>query len=224
MGLVLALAAAAGCVRLGIWQLARLHERRARNAAIGATRALPPIELSRAALDQAPLERRVRVRGVYDYAAERMWRPRSFEDLPGVDLVTPVRLADGSAVLVDRGWVPSADAYHVDAQLWREADSAGLVGIALAAPRGRGDVNPRALADSLPYRLLPLVVQALPNEAASRPGVAPAPRRWPAPELTDGPHLSYAIQWFCFATIIVVGVGVLLRKERAERAIANRSQ
>jgi surfeit locus 1 family protein len=208
---------AAACGRLGVWQLARLHQRRARNAATLAARERPPVELPGATVAESLLDRQVRARGVYDYAGERLWRPRSFEDMPGVDLVTPLRLEDGTAVLIDRGWVSSADAYHVDQRLWREPDSAVVIGLALHAPRGHGDVDPRRLADSLPYRLLPFVIQALPGEGS------PGPRRWPAPELTDGPHLSYAIQWFSFATIIVVGVGALVRKERADRATAHRA-
>jgi surfeit locus 1 family protein len=210
VGLVLALLVAAACVRLGIWQLARLHQRRARNAVVVAARARPPVELSGAVAAESVLERRVHARGVYDFTNERLWRPRSFEDMPGVDLVTPLRLADGRAVLIDRGWARSADAYHVDQRALREPDSAEVVGLAFAAPRGHGDVDPKVLAESLPYRLLPFIVGALPG----RPGAGL--RRWPAPELTDGPHLSYAIQWFSFATIIIVGVVVLLRKARME--------
>jgi surfeit locus 1 family protein len=208
---VLALLVAATCVRLGIWQLARRHQRRARNAAAVAARDRPPVELSGAVAAESVLDRRVHARGVYDFANERMWRPRSFEDMPGVDLVTPLRLPDGSAVLVDRGWARSADAYHVDQSALREPDSTAIVGLALAAPRGHGDVDPKR--ESLPYRLLPFVVQALPD------GRGAGLRRWPAPELTDGPHLSYAIQWFSFATIIVVGLVVLVRKERSEREL-----
>jgi cytochrome oxidase assembly protein ShyY1 len=88
------------------------------------------------------------------------------------------------------------------------------VGLALAAPRTRGDVDPAKLQDSLPYTLLPFVVQQLPD-CASTASVAPSPfpRRLPPPELTNGPHLSYVIQWFSFATIILVGTAALFRKK-----------
>jgi len=123
--------------------------------------------------------------------------------VPGVDLITPLRLGDGSAVLVDRGWAPSPDGYHVDAAAYREAASADLLGLGVAAPRARGDVVPAVLRDSLPYRLLGFVVQELPAEhAAGGPDVGL--RRWPGPELPTGPHL-----------ISVVGSGALLRQRRA---------
>jgi len=205
-----ALLVAAACVRLGIWQLHRLSQRRARNAVTRSALARPPLEL----LPQTPLEslpgRRVYAHGVYDYAHEQVWRPRSFEDEPGVDLITPLRLVDGRAVLVDRGFVSSPDAYTVDEGAYREPDSGDVIGLPYPAPRGPGDVDLAALRTQLPYPLLGVVLQALPLEGAPLlPGV---PRRWPPPALTDGPHLSYAIQWFSFAIIISVGSVALVRR------------
>lgn len=208
VGLVVAVLAAAGCVRLGFWQVDRLRQRRARNAVVLAARQRPPLQLTGAVSADSARERRVRARGTYDFDHERLWRARSYEDTPGVDLITPLRLADGSAVLVDRGWVPSPDAFHVDQRAYREPAEADVVGLALDAPRGRGDVDPRRLADSLAYSLLPFIVQRLPpDHRTARP-----PFPWPAPALGDGPHLSYAIQWFSFAVIIVVGSIALFRQ------------
>jgi surfeit locus 1 family protein len=205
IGAVFALVVAALCVRLGFWQLARLGVRRARNVEIRAARHQPPLELRArdVTVDEAH-DRRIHARGVYDWTHERVWPGRTWEGAPGVALLTPLRLADGSAVFVDRGFAPSPDARHVDHAVWREPDSAGVVGLGVAAPRDRGDVNPTALGDSLPYPVLPFVVQLLPAESAA---VRPTPLRWPAPTLDDGPHLSYAIQWFSFAVIILVGTG-----------------
>jgi surfeit locus 1 family protein len=214
-GLVGALLLAAGCVRLGVWQLDRLRHRRARNLVLASSRALPPVELR----GMVPLDsvrgRRVRARGLYDYTHERVAHGRSFEGVPGVDLVTPLQLVGGrgSAVLVDRGWAPSPDGYHVDQGAYREPDSASVLGLGVVAPRWRGDVDPGRTGDSLPYRLAPFVIQQLPDSPPSAPAVASGnvARRWTMPELSDGPHLSYAVQWFSFAVIIVVGSLALLR-------------
>jgi len=192
---------AAGCVRLGIWQLDRLSQRRARNAVLAARLALPPLPVRRDVTADSARQRRVVAQGVYDFSAERTWPGRSFQGTPGVALVTPLRLADGSAVLVDRGWVPSPDAFHVDHGLYREPDTATVTGIALIPPRGRGDV---AVAGFLPF-----VIQL-----ESPDPTAGLPRRWPPPALDNGPHLAYAIQWFSFALIALVGTAVLLRKGR----------
>src|SRR5437773_6994144 len=69
----------------------------------------------------------------------------------------------------------------------------------MSAPRARGDVDPERLKDSMPYRLLPFVIQQLPPSTALNRPLPPGLIRWPAPELSDGPHLSYAVQWFSFA-------------------------
>jgi len=218
-GLVFALAVAAVCVRLGVWQLDRLRQRRAWNAAALAARERPPLGVTGGAggalTADSVRDRRLRARGIYDYAHERLWRGRSYEGIPGVDLITPLRLADGGAVLVDRGWAPSPDGYHVDEGAYREADSADVLGLGMSAPRARGDVDPERLKDSMPYRLLPFVIQQFPPSTALDRPLPPGLIRWPAPELSDGPHLSYAVQWFSFAIIIVVGSVALLRKGRA---------
>lgn len=214
-GLAGAFLVAAGCVAAGFWQLDRLRQRRERNATVLAARALPPLILAAAVPTDSARDRRVYARGRYDYGQERFWRPRSYEGVPGVDLVTPLRLPDGAAVLVDRGWVPSPDAYHVDQGAYREGDSAEVIGLGMVAPRGRGDVDPAALRDSVPYPLFPFVIQQLPPSTTLDRPLPPGLVRWPLPEVSNGPHLSYAIQWFSFATIIVVGSLALVRKRAA---------
>jgi surfeit locus 1 family protein len=198
---VIAILVATACVFLGRWQLDRLAQRRARNAALAARLALPPLPVGRNVSADSARQRRVVARGVYDFAAERSWPGRSFQGTPGVALVTPLRLSDGSAVLVDRGWAPSPDAFHVDHTLYREPDTATVTGIALIPPRGRGDVDVTGF--------LPFVIQL--ESADPARGL---PRRWPPPTFDNGPHLSYAIQWFSFALIALVGTAVLIRKGR----------
>jgi surfeit locus 1 family protein len=216
VGLAVAFLVAALCVWAGVWQLDRLHQRRDRNARLLAARARPPLEVTGSVSGDSAHDRRLQARGVYDYGHERLWRARSFEGVPGVDLVTPLRLADGSAVLVDRGWAPSPDAYHLDQTAYREADSAVVLGLGMLAPRARGDVDPAKFRDSLPYPLLLFVLQQLPSDSPTVPRSAALLIRWPIPDLSDGPHLSYAIQWFSFAVIIVVGSLALARKRAAE--------
>jgi len=198
---VAAILVATVCVFLGRWQLDRLAQRRARNAVLAARLALPPLPVGRDIPADSARQRRVVAQGVYDFSAERTWPGRSFQGTPGVALVTPLRLADGSAVLVDRGWAPSPDAFHVDHTLYGEPDTATVTGIALIPPRGRGDVDVTGF--------LPFVIQL--ESADPARGL---PRRWPSPAFDDGPHLSYAIQWFSFALIALVGTAVLIRKGR----------
>ena len=229
---VVALALTAGCVRLGVWQLDRLAERRARNADIRAVRERPTIALTGLGLAaDSARQRRMLARGVLDYAHERVWTARSYQGAPGVHLITPLRLPDGAGVLVDRGWVPSFDARRVEQGAFREAtDTVEVQGLGLLAPRARGDVNPRTLGDSLPYPVLPFVVQWVPPTIPpGRPPAAPAPGRSPvriAPSaLDDGPHLIYAVQWFSFAAIAIVGTTILLTRDvkRGRHAATSRT-
>ena len=200
---VVAILVATVCVLLGRWQLNRLTQRRARNSVLATRLALPPLTVRRDIGADSARQRRVVAHGVYDFSAERAWPGRSFQGTPGVALITPLRLADGSVVLVDRGWVPSPDAFHVDHALYREPDTATVTGIALIPPRGRGDVDVAGF--------LPFVIQLETPEPPPNRGL---PSRWPPPAFDDGPHLSYAIQWFSFALIALVGTAVLIRKGR----------
>ena len=202
LGLAVAAVLVAGlCVAGGIWQLNRLAARRARNAALAARLALPPLRVQSDITADSARQRRVVAHGIYDFSAERTWPGRSFEGTPGVALVTPLRLSGGSAVLVDRGWVPSPDAFHVDHALYRELDTVTVTGIALIPPRGRGDV---AVVGFLPF----VIQLETPTPARG------LPRRWPPSAFDNGPHLAYAVQWFSFALIALVGTAVLIRKGR----------
>ena len=208
-GAIAALAVAAVFVRLGVWQLHRLAERKAANADIRTARGLAPVELPLHRVEPEALQdRRAQARGTYDYAHERVWTGRTYDGAPGVALLTPLRLSDGSAVFVDRGFVPSADAAHIDEARYREGDSAAVTGLALPAPRDRGDVNPTALRDSLPYAVLGIVL--LLNDTAT-----PHPLgllRWRPPVLDNGFFLTYAIIWFAFALIAIGGTVIVLWK------------
>src|SRR5918912_3727462 len=125
----LALAGAALFVRLGFWQLDRLHQRRRRNAVVMARIASPPVDWSALPHDTTARYRRVRLAGAPDYEHEIVLVGRTREGSPGVNLITPVRVAGSdTAVLVDRGWVYSPDATRVDLARWREGDELHVTG------------------------------------------------------------------------------------------------
>jgi len=225
------------CVRLGFWQLDRLEQRRARNASLVEKTALPPVTLDAAAADSIRrdparfVNRRVRVRGTYLPAGEVVLRGRAQDGNPGVHLVTPMRVAGAPAlVMVNRGWVPSPDAATVDPRPYAEPGERTIEGLLQDVPvTGDGGTPAKmagagarttyrrldraTLARNLGRPVLPLYVQELPPDTRSTP-----PFRVPAPELSEGPHLGYAIQWFSFAAIGVGGLAILLFRERRKRA------
>jgi surfeit locus 1 family protein len=225
--------AAAVCVRLGFWQVSRLHQRQTVRAMVEARQRRPVFEVTgRTAFRAIMLEgedamayRPAAAQGVFDFSRQVVVVARTVDDIPAVYVVTPLRLAEGPAILVERGWVPSPDAYSVPLDSLPEPDSARVAGLLLRITAIRDftvpdstwplrvpSADPEKLAGRYPYRLLPWVLR---RSGADSP-VPPALRPIPIPVIDNGPHLSYAIQWFAFATIALVGSAVLfLREKRA---------
>ena len=210
--MALLLLAAAGFAWLGVWQLGRLRERRAANEQITAARAAPPTALPPIPPDaQALAEHRVEAHGRYDHARDIVVRGAVLQGVPGVRIITPLVLGDGrTAVLVDRGFLPAPDAVSVDLRGSEEAGDRTVRGIAFPVPTGTGEpvehggrttwrrLDMAGLSDRLPYAVLPVYIRQIPDSAL------PAfPRREALPPLDDGPHASYAVQWFLFAGLAV---------------------
>jgi surfeit locus 1 family protein len=239
--ILVALLFAALFVRLGIWQLTRRGERRALNARIESRMRQRAVTLAELPRDTSELAyRTVKVAGTLDYGRELVLTSRSYEGAPGVYLLTPLRVpGSDTAVLLNRGWVYSPDGASLELAQWRTERTVGgtdstadVVEIppmlayartfppSAARPIGVRD-RPHAvsaldhaqIARRLPYPLAPYYLVVLPEEAP-KPN---APARIAQPELDEGPHLSYAIQWFSFAAIAVVGVGILVWNEGDRR-------
>lgn len=209
LAILVGLVVAAGCTRLGIWQLHRLGERRALNARLEARLALPALELESGVLKPPPdslAYRRAIAHGVFAFADQVVEGGRSFQGAPGVHVVTPLRLPDGTGVLVVRGWSYAPDAFTADLAALTEPESTTVTGV-LLPPSGWGGVHPESLA--VGYPLLPLLLRRV----EPVPGQPRALRAVPLPPRSDGPHLSYAVQWFAFAGIAAVG-GVILARRR----------
>jgi surfeit locus 1 family protein len=229
--LVFALAAAAVCVRLGFWQLDRREMRQASNAMIVARSRQPAVPVQSLSGDTADLRfRQAIVTGEPDYEREILLSHRGHQGAPGVDVLTPMRVpGSDSAVLVNRGWVYAADGMTIDRARWRERDTtfSGYVESFESATTDslRDGMIRRpsheAIARALPYPIRRFYVVALDDSvsmADSTPG-RPAIVRLQAPKLGEGPHLSYAIQWFSFATIAVIGAAIVTaRSMRTSRA------
>jgi len=217
---VIAVLIAGVCVRLGFWQLDRLHGRRDINAMLAARGALPAVDLATADPASLPYAH-VTVTGTYDPVHEIVLSGRGYRDVAGNHVLTPLVLADRSAVMVDRGWVPLDVASPPVTGAAAAPD--GPVTIAgLALSPDSISATPTSPAPSvvtridlgiagLPYRLAPVYV-LLETQNPPQASGSPIPVAGPTPN--DGPHLSYALQWFAFATIAVLGCVALLRRDR----------
>ncbi|PDW01391.1 SURF1 family protein [Candidatus Viridilinea mediisalina] len=218
-------------ITLGFWQLGRLEERRAANLARLAALELPALTLTTANADGHALAgRKVRVQGTFINAESVVLRARrSDSGVDGVHLLTPLRLrGTEAAVLVDRGWLPSHQQQPAMLAAYAVEREVTIEGIAWPpevrpnsplAPRDlplpgesripawvRVDVAGIQAQTSAP--LLPLYIEALPH-----PDGATLPRPSDPHSLGDGPHLGYALQWFSFATMLVLVYAALMRQE-----------
>lgn len=222
---LLVFAGTAVCIRLGIWQLDRLEQRRAFNVQVESMRVAEELDLNQNLPDDiASMEwRKVTVTGEYDFANQVALRNQYYGNQYGYHLITPL-LFNGEAVLVDRGWIP-ADG---DSTAWDQYDELGQVtvtgqirlgqakpayGGVADAELGRLDfwnnLNVARISEQIPYPILSVYIQPNVIENDSEPPIA----FQPVIELTEGPHFGYAMQWFSFAAILFIGYPFYLRKQ-----------
>ncbi len=228
---LLVLAGTAFCIRLGIWQLDRLEQRRAFNAQVEAMRSSTTLNLNETVpTDISAMEwRAVSVSGEYDFEHQVALRNQYNGDQYGYHLITPLHF-NGTTVLVDRGWIP-ADGNAAPSD-WRKYDEAGQVTLTgqirlghdkpafggIADPEFNpenpqldiwNNLNVERITVQIPYPILTVYVQPV---ADQNDLVPPIPSQ-PVLDLTEGSHFGYALQWFTFATILFVGYPFYLRKQ-----------
>jgi surfeit locus 1 family protein len=231
--LATALLVALGCGGLGVWQLRRLAARRAANRAALAQRELPE-----ASLDSGGFlpNRRVRVTGRLDEEHEFLLRGRLVQGVPAILVITPLRRpGNDTALLLNRGYVPSPDAVDPPGASWSETDRTGFHGVLLPVPdRGDGDplrhggretwrsLDLEAMRARLPYPIAPLYLVVEPD---SQEGVAHTvrgrvyPFRAAPPPLDEGPHLMYAVQWFGIGTAVAAFALLFVARRRPASAV-----
>ncbi|MDJ0497942.1 MAG: SURF1 family protein [Acidimicrobiia bacterium] len=232
-GHIIVLVAIVVFVNLGFWQLRRHAERVEFNQLLvdRSTEAEIPLAeaLERYGPAQDSLElRAVSVTGTYAAQEEVILLARSFEGISGHQVLTPLYLEDGRAVIVDRGWVPidlDEPGLEVFAPPQGEVDLGGILrktevrasfgptipaeGVVTRVPR----VDLERLNDQVAGELAPVYLQLLEQDPAQS---GELPRLVPLPEPTEGPHRGYAVQWFLFGAVTAVGYPILLRRT-AER-------
>ena len=232
---VIVLGVVATLVLLGQWQLDRLDTVRTTNALLVERTELEPLDLLEALaagpLDVAALEfRRVSVTGVFRPDEEVLQRNRVQRGLQGLDVLTPLDLGDGTALLVRRGWVPmTMDTPPVTGAAPPDGTVTvtGILERSVDQPRfGARDPDTGVLARvfhpdttrldrQTSGTLLPAVLRldALPGTTSTTLPAPPGP-----PGLDEGSHLSYAAQWHLFALLALVAY-VLWWRSQLRRAV-----
>ncbi|GAB4549197.1 MAG: SURF1 family protein [Anaerolineales bacterium] len=230
---LLVLAGSALCVRLGIWQLDRLEQRRAFNQQVISMRAAPALNLNEELpTDLTSMEwRAARVSGEYDFENQFAIRNQVWNGQYGFHLITPLKFS-GGVILVNRGFIPfegndspegwrryaALGAAVVEGQI-RLGNDVQIGGKAEANLEGQNPIRfwnslelPKISAQ-IPYSVLPVYLQ--PNEDPAD-STYPVPQQ-PEVDLTEGSHFGYALQWFSFAAILFFGYPFYLRKQITEQ-------
>jgi len=224
---LLVLLAAPAFVSLGFWQWHR-GEYRSKLWADFARADIPAIEASAESLEQLPRFTRVQVAGELDATHQVLLDNISHEGAPGYEVLTPLRLADGSQLMVNRGWMPFggyrdrlpdvsiAGAAAGEQRLTGRLSTLPVAGIAAGrAPPAEEGPWPRVTSfpghDELQHLWgVQLRTPVLLLDAGSGPGYL---RDWKPPGVSPDRNYSYAIQWWSFALLAVsMFIGLNLKR------------
>jgi len=215
----------------GIWQINRHSERGDRNDLVTERAAQDPVPLGAIAgpdtvssIGEDEQFRRVVVTGEYRHEDEVLIRNRTYEGAPGWWVLTPLVTNEGWGVAVNRGWIalafdadeprPGTEAPTGTVEIVGTIQPARVAeGFQVSDPAegrlstlGRPDVE--RLAAQVDYEMSPVVLRIDEESAAGQ--TLPVPLALPS--LDAGPHASYAVQWFIFTAIALVGYPLVLRR------------
>lgn len=229
-------------IGLGMWQRSRYHERTAENAVIRTAMNAPPVPIEGADAVGAAVAKQDRWKqltlvGTFDTAHQFLARNHQENGNPGFYVITPLTLADGTSVLVNRGWIPTVSSDEQESPAIPSPPS-GTVTITgrLQQSETKGNTGIRDVTTGLPTGQISLintdalalktglqlrggyaeVITSKPaDSAANASGVQITPVD--APSLDEGPYLSYWFQWWLFCVIAAGGWITIIRREAQHR-------
>jgi cytochrome oxidase assembly protein ShyY1 len=221
---------------LAPWQFRRAAERADRNTGIESSLTTPPQPLrsvlaAHTAPTQATEWRRVQVTGHYLPDAEMVARLRTVQGEPAYEVLVPLRLADGSSILVDRGYLRPAEGVRIPEYPPVPGGEVTVTGRLRADEQDpqSGEivqrdghrqvyaVSTRTVSAATGVRLEPGYLELVDGA----PGVLSA---LPLPQLDPGPSFAYALQWITFGVMAPLGLAYFAWKEATEgRREDNRS-
>ncbi len=216
---------------LGQWQFHRLDDRETTNTQTRQNLAAQPAPVDEVlGVGRQPSERdewrRVTATGTYVHDATVVVRYQTRDGGSGVDVVTPLRTAAGPGLLVDRGWLQTDNVGADEVDLpppptgsvtvvgWVRRDATGDA--ATVTDRSTRAVSSREIGRTLPFP----VYGGFVDVQRETPPPAQALAHAELPDLGNGPHFFYGLQWWFFGALAVFGFGYLAYDERrkAQRA------
>ena len=221
-------------VRLGLWQLDRLEQRRVFNSRIFEQIDATELKLSSDNLFEDLFEmeyRPINVVGEFDFTGQVALRNQYSNNQLGVHLLTPLLIsgAENIAILVDRGWIPQEDS---SPEKWGKYDEPGVQEVTGIIRRSQlipqlnmlpdptlepgqsglevwSQINLERIVLRIPHKFLNVYIHQTPSG-----GLPELPERdEPDIELDEGPHMGYALQWFVFSLILIIGYPFYIRNQ-----------
>jgi cytochrome oxidase assembly protein ShyY1 len=221
---------ALACVALANWQLARREEARAAIERVERNWDAAPTSIDvvlgpQNAWDEEATWTPVALSGEYLIDEQLLVRGRPNSGRPGFEVLVPFELADGRIVIVDRGWVPAGN--EQDAPDAVPAAPSGPVEVVVRLKGGEPVIAGRSAPEGQVATIhLPAIADLVGGEVVTGaygllesedPAPATRPIAYDRPVADEGPHLSYAFQWFVFALMGLVGLGWAIRQEYRHR-------
>ncbi|MBC7762790.1 MAG: SURF1 family protein [Candidatus Saccharibacteria bacterium] len=224
--LALALVFAAVCVALSQWQVARLHETRSANELVDRNYHSTPVAVMSVLptlTSYSPKQRwmQVELTGSYIADAQMLVRNRPLNGQPGFEVLNPLLLSDGNVFLVDRGYVPIGNTQDRPDHI--PSPPAGTVTVIARLQAGEptlagrsdtpGELATIHLPDVATLVGKPTYTGAYGLMVSESPAADTRPTAKPQPQLDEGLHISYAIQWVIFGIMAFFGLWYAIRQE-----------
>ena len=224
--LALALVFAAVCVALSQWQVARLHETRSANELVDRNYHSTPVAVMSVLptlTSYSPKQRwmQVELTGSYIADAQTLVRNRPLNGQPGFEVLNPLLLSDGNVFLVDRGYVPIGNTQDRPDHI--PSPPAGTVTVIARLQAGEptlagrsdtpGELATIHLPDVATLVGKPTYTGAYGLMVSESPAADTRPTAKPQPQLDEGLHISYAIQWVIFGIMAFFGLWYAIRQE-----------
>jgi cytochrome oxidase assembly protein ShyY1 len=224
--LALALVFAAVCVVLSQWQVARLHETRSANELVDRNYHSTPVAVVSVLptlTSYSPKQRwmQVELTGSYIADAQMLVRNRPLNGQPGFEVLNPLLLSDGNVFLVDRGYVPIGNTQDRPDHI--PSPPAGTVTVIARLQAGEptlagrsdtpGELATIHLPDVATLVGKPTYTGAYGLMVSESPAADTRPTAKPQPQLDEGLHISYAIQWVIFGIMAFFGLWYAIRQE-----------
>lgn len=214
---------AIGCVKLGEWQMHRLAEREAKNSAQlqNENQAAIPVTSVMSTVALTPKQEWTKVSLVGSWLPNSgiVVRYRTLKGKAGIGALAAVKLTSGETVIVDRGWLATPNNAQIPKLPPLATGKITITGYARSNGTGNSTqvtsgstraINSLEIGKALGINPLVGFVQLANQNPVDNQQLIPGE----LPEISNGPHFFYALQWWFFGVLALALFGYLFFDER----------